>query len=572
LGIFSWLGGGPCLERTGSNPADLVLVSGRILSCDAAGTRAEALAVKDGRFVYVGKDEGIADYVGAETEVIDAKDRVLTPGFIDSHCHILWVGALEPLLSQEHYKCNTFEEMAAAIREHAEKNPDLPFLFIMGWNHDKVPGGVPTARMLDEVIADRPVILWSDSAPCGWVNTMALELMQERNPTAFEHLYPVRDEDGKPTGEFLTFWFIEPFFFFREDELGEDLKERMIDGMRNAIDMALSLGVTGYDDVMVHRSFIPLIMEFKKRGGFERSRVRGTFYINHHMPGDMEELRSFLMQWKELGEKESDEHLVLGKSVKMGTDGISPNHTAYLLEPYSDRPDFRGEPSWDQDDYVQVVKLAHELGLQVCTHACGDAGIRAAVDGYETVAEDGKLTLPYRVDHCTCPAMEDLERMARLGISAAMQPAHMWSSETAFKALGPERMRQVMPFKSMDEMGVHLSFGSDWCAGPINPMYGLFLAATRLNYTMKSDWSAPEKIDIETGIRHWTLGSAEDLMMENDLGSIEVGKLADFVVFNTNPLKLDTWWFMLTHKMELGGIDDFVDMTYVGGKKVYEKK
>ncbi len=117
--------------------------------------------------------------------------------------------------------------------------------------------------------------------------------------------------------------------------MGGELEERMLQGMSNAIDQALSFGVTTYDDVMVHRSFIPMILKFKERGGFEHSRVRGTFYINHHMPGDMRELRSFLVDWKEL-DRESDDHLVLGRSVKMGTDGVSANHTAYMLEPYSD--------------------------------------------------------------------------------------------------------------------------------------------------------------------------------------------------------------------------------------------
>ena len=421
MGFFDWMQGKQELPRTGSDPADTVLLNGRVLTCDGESKKVEAFAVRDGRFVFVGSDSGIADYVGPDTEVIDAGNRVVTPGFIDSHCHILWVGALEPLLSQEHYNCDDFEQMAAAIREHAESNPDLPFIFVMGWNHDKVPGGVPTAAQLDEVLPDRPVILWSDSAHCGWVNTMALDLMQERNPEAFEQLLPVRDEDGKPTGEFLTFWFVEPFFFFTEEEIGGDLKERMLEGMRNAIDMALSFGVTGYDDVMIHRSFMPLVFEFLKRGGFERSRCRGTFYINHHMPGEMAELEKFLTYWKGLAD-DADEHFVMGTSVKMGTDGVSPNHTAYMLEPYCDKPDSCGEPSWDQDDYVKVVRLAHSLGLQIATHATGDAAIRAAVDGYEEVAEDGRLSIPHRVDHCSNPTPADIDRMASLGVSAAMQP------------------------------------------------------------------------------------------------------------------------------------------------------
>lgn len=572
LAIFDWLKTGPTLARDGSDPADLVLLNGRVITCESEGARAESFAVKEGRFAYVGPEAGLAEYIGPDTQVIDAADRVVTPGFIDSHNHILWVGALEPLLSQDLYHCKSFDEVSQAVLAYGEANPDLPFLYCMGWSHDIVPGGVVRKETLDEVISDRPLILWSECAHCGWVNTVALELMQERNAEVFEQLLPVRDEKGEPTGEFLTFWFFEPMYFFSWEELGSDLRARMLDGMRNALDAALAVGVTASDDVMIHRSFIPLVLEFKAQGGFERSRIRGTFYINHHMPGDMEELRAFLTEWRELGEKESDEHLTLGRSVKMGTDGVSTNHTAYLLEPYADKPDFRGEPSWRVDDYNAVVRLASELGLQVCTHACGDAAIRDAVNGYEQVAPDGgRLPIPHRIDHCVMPTAEDQERMGRLGISAAMQPAHFWYGETGPRALGPERMQRVYPFRSMEREGINISFGSDWCAGPVNPMYGLFLAATRLNYRGRAEWGPEEKISVETGISHWTIGSAKDLMMEEDLGSIEVGKCADFVVFNTDPLKLDTWWFMLTHKLDIGGMDDFVDFTYVGGKLVYSK-
>ncbi|MBU1672297.1 MAG: amidohydrolase [Actinobacteria bacterium] len=573
MGFFDWLASGPEIQRTGTNPADTVLVNGRVLTCETDGGRASSFAVKDGRFVYVGDDAGIADFVGPDTEIIDARDRIVTPGFIDSHNHVLWVGSLEPLLSRALYECKSFEEYEKAVLEHSGDNPDLPFVYLMGWNHDHVPGGVCRKETLDEVVADRPLVLWSECAHAGWVNTPMVKLMQERNPEAFEQLLPVRDDSGEPTGEFLTFWFFEPLNFFTLEEFGEDLRERMLQGMANALDAALAVGVTGHDDVMVHKSFIPMILEFRERGGFERARVRGTFYINHHMAGDLDELRAFLTGWKELAAKESDEHIVLGKSVKMGTDGVSTNHTAYLLEPYADRPDYRGEPSWKVEDYNAVVELAHELGLQVATHACGDAAIRDAINGYERVAPDGgKLPLPYRVDHCVMPTAEDQERMARLGISAAMQPAHFWYGEAGPRALGPERMQRVFPHRSMAERGVRISFGSDWCAGPINPMYGLFLAATRLNYRGKVEWGLEEKISLETGIRHWTADSAADVLREEELGTIEVGKLADFVVFNTDPLKLDTWWFMLTHKLDLGGMDDFVDMTYVGGKRVYEKQ
>ncbi len=572
MGILSWFQAKPELERSGANPADLVLVNGRVITCDGEDRRVEAFAVKDGRFVYVGDAGGMADFVGRDTEIIDARNRVVTPGFIDSHCHILWVGALEPLLNASLYTCSDFEDIARVMREHAEKNPDLPFIWCMGWNYSMVPGGVPSAKQLDEVIADRPVVLWSDSAHSGWVNTVMLERMRERNPEAFEQLLPIRDESGEPTGEFVTFWFFEPHFFFSEEELGGELRERMLQGIGHAIDEALKVGVTTYDDVMIHRSFIPLVMEYKRRYGFRNSRVRCTYYINHHMSGDMEALRAFLSEWREMDARESDDHFVIGRSVKMGTDGVPANYTAYMLEPYCGTEDEIGEPSWKPEDFYAVVSMAHELGLQIATHACGDAAIRMAVDAYERVAPPGgRLTIPHRVDHCVLPTEEDQVRMGRLGVSAAMQPAHFWYDPAVEAKVGKERMNRLMPHRSMAERGVRISFGSDWCAGPINPIYGLLLASTRLNFRMKAEWGPHEKISVEEGIKHWTSDSAKDMLWEKDIGSIEVGKCADFVVFGSDPLKVDSWWFLITHKLALGELDDFVDMTFVDGKAVYRK-
>jgi len=130
----------------------------------------------------------------------------------------------------------------------------------------------------------------------------------------------------------------------------------------------------------------------------------------------------------------------------------------------------------------------------------------------------------------------------------------------------------MQPWKSMEEAGVEMSFGSDWCAGPINPVYGLLVSSTRLNWRLKTDWGPREKIGIENAIRHYTIDSARALKLEEDIGSIEVGKYGDLVLWNTSPLKLSSWWFLLTHKLELGAMDEFVDMTVVDGRIVYRRE
>jgi predicted amidohydrolase YtcJ len=123
----------------------------------------------------------------------------------------------------------------------------------------------------------------------------------------------------------------------------------------------------------------------------------------------------------------------------------------------------------------------------------------------------------------------------------------------------------------MFSSGVTVSFGSDWCNSPLNPVYGLIVASTRRNYKGSKDWGPDEKIRLENAVRHWTIGSASALMMDDEIGSLEAGKRADFVVWNTSPLKVTSWWSLLTREIELGALDDFVDLTFVGGRAVYEK-
>ena len=564
---------GPRYKRDGSDPTDLAIINAKVVTSDPENPRAKAVAVKGGLIAYVGGDRGIADHIGPDTRIIDARGRILTPGFVDNHCHLLWVGALRPLMTTALYECNSLEEVSSCVTDYATEQSDMPFVMCMGFRYDYIPGGEPTKEMLDEIVDDRPVILWSHGAHSGWLNTPALELMEKRNPTAFHRMTPMVDpETGEYTGMLFHFWFINPLEFFSWDELPPQTREKMLQGMEEILDEALAVGVTTIDDVMIHKPFVPMVLEFRDRGGFERSRARATYYINHYALEDEEGFKANLRWWRELGEKESDSRLILGSSVKLGIEGIFENHTALLLEPYSDRPSFFGEATWSQEDFDRLVEIIDTMGIQCCTHAIGDGGIRMVVNTYEkTLNRNGKRPYPLRVDHNELPDPAEIERMGRLGIHAAMQPAHFFGDESREKALGPQRLKRVMPWKSLEDTGVELSFGSDACAGPINPVYGLLISATRLNYKLDTDWGREERISLEDGIRHWTLDSAKALALEDKIGSIEVGKYADLVLFNTNPLKLDSWWFLLTHKLELGAMDDFVDMTMVGGEVVYRK-
>lgn len=562
----------PKFTKTGTKPADLVVVNAEIFTSDVKNPYAEGLAVKDGKIVYVGDDDGITDFVGPQTQIINGKGRTITPGFVDNHCHVLWIGALTSLMTTELFYCETTEDLKKVILKQAADYPDRLIVIAQGWKQHTIPEGVNQIALLDSWISDRPVALMSYQAT-GWVNSKMLTLMQERNPEAFQLLVPDKDKSGNYNGLFRHFHAFNPLDFATIEELGKDVKEGMFEAMRKTLKEALKVGVTAMNDVQIYKPFVPMILEFRDRGYLDSVRARCSYYLPNNVLNNESELKKNLEWWKQIGQKETGPHLSMGNSVKLYIDGVASNYTALNFEPYSDRADCYGDAVWNQKDFNRIIEILDSLQLQACTHCCGDAGINTVINSYEhTYKLHGNKNMRHRADHCSRPAEKDIQRLAEVGVYAVMQPTHFFGDETVERVLGPERLNLFQPWGSMERAGVNISFGSDWCAGPINPIYGLLVASTRMNYKGNTDWGPNEKISVENAIKYWTIGSANALFMENEIGSLEAGKYADFVIFNTDPLSVDSWWFLLTHDIELGKLDDFVDMTIVGGKIVYQKK
>ena len=560
------------ITRDGSQPADMVIVNGRIFTSGEHQSEAEAMAVTDGRITYVGSSSGIADFVGADTRIIDARNRRITPGFVDSHCHTLWIGALLYLMPDNLFACENFEDISQAVLNWESTHPSHPFIGGIGWRMDQVPGGRPRKETLDAVIKDRPVILMSYSGQGGWMNTLAVTMFQQRNPEALERLKPVRDEDGELTGEFQHFHAINFMDYFTWEEFGEETQEGMMKAMTKVLDEAASVGVTAVHDVQIYPEFVPLLLSFRDRNGFQKVRAQCAYYVDPHQLSDEEQFKQNLTWWKTLGETESGPTLIFGRSLKLYIDGTPDNHTSLFFEPYLNDPDNYGDPVWSQEEFNRLLEIIDGMELQACTHSCGDAGANRVINAYEHAQlVNGRRDSRHRLEHCEFPKADDIQRMARLGITAAMQPCHFFGDKMAETGLGNERMQRFMPWRSLEKAGVTIGFGSDWCNSPLNPFYGLILCSKRFNYKGKTDWGIEEKISVENAIRHWTIGSARVMFMDEDIGSLEVGKFADFVMFNTDPLKVDSLWFLLTHDMELGKLENFVDLTVLGGNIVYQK-
>lgn len=560
------------MSREGRHPADLVLLGGRVFTSNSAEPWAQALAVKAGRFVYVGDDEGVRDFIGPHTQVIDCNDLLITPGFVDNHCHVFWMGGLTPFLVML-YEATDIAGTTSRVLDHAAKNPKDPFILGVGWRYQHMPGGMPHKRLLDEVIPDRPVFLWSLDGANGWVNTKALERMRAKNPAAFEKLRPQWDEVTKePTGAFTEFHGFNPFDFFSPDEIPPDVEDRMIQGMRKILDEALSLGVTTFNDAQMHHELLPTVLKLREQGGLAKVRARALLHLCRESLDDEKALTERLQWWKETGRQLSDDRLHLGEGLKLCIDGVFGSHTAAMHEDYADAPGNKGRTLLTQETLDRVIGTADRLGLSVGTHSVGDRGITMVLDACEKAQKaNGKRDSRHRIEHCELPVPRDIERLADLGVYAAMQPTHFYSDPDIDAALGLERLQRLMPWQRLQKANVEVSFGSDWCAGPINPVYGLLIAGTRMNYKEETDWGPEEAVSVEDAIRNWTIGSARALFWEKEIGSIEVGKFADFVLFGEDITEAATVWFFLSHEIELGGLDDFVLLTVVGGEIVYAR-
>jgi predicted amidohydrolase YtcJ len=529
----------------GRPAADTIVTNARVYTVDPARPRAEAVAVKDGRVLFVGPAKEALRHKGAATAVVDAGGRLVLPGFMDSHVHFV-SGSLN-LARIDLAGTKTVEEIQARIRAHVAANPGTGWVQGRGWMYPAFPGNMPHKALLDAVVPDRPAFMRCADGHSSWVNSKALALAGVDRATGDPpNGRIVRDEKGEPTGALL-----EEASSLVAKFIPEPTPEETLAALRVGLEEAARRGV-----VRVHG----LGGEFEALDLFARLRDEGALTVRMTVAMWVDEPGPDEADWKAYDEARAEyngEWLAVD-GVKLMLDGVIDSGTGAMLDPYEGQKENKGKLFWAPEDYMKAVAAFNARGIQVSTHSIGDAAIRLSLDAYEAGQRaDAGRDVRNKIEHAEDIAASDIPRFGRLGVIGSFQPLHAnpepgWIGSWIAHA-GPEREQRAFAWRAVLDGGGRLAFGSDWPVVTIDPWPALQVAVTRrdLDGRPEGGWLPQHKVTLAEAVHAYTLGGAYAMHREKDEGSLEAGKLADLIIlsqdiFAVDPLRISKTEVVLT--------------------------
>ena len=524
--------------------ADIVFTGGAVYRVTDSDPWATAVAISKNRITYVGDDAGAISSIGPNTIVVKLNGKMLLPGFQDAHVHPVDSG-------MTYNQCAVFdlpelEDLLDAIKTCVDERPNAEWIVGAGWYVSTfAPTGRPPKGLLDAIAPDIPITLLSNAAHTVWANSAAIKRAGITSETKDPEGGRIdRDsESGEPSGSFQE----SAMPLIQSFEPAITLKER-IAGLAYAQQLFHSYGITGVHDsyVEVSRETAYSNMEaytaFSDQEGLKMHVVAAMLY-DPTLP-----LEPQIELFKSLRES-ADRNHVNATAVKILVDGVATSYSAAMLEPYADRLDegIKGTPLIPRADLIDLVTRLDALGFQIHFHSIGDAATHYSLDALEVArTQNGLRDSRHHLSHIMAWDPTDFNRMADLDAIANFQA--LWASkgthyeEITYVRMGEERSKYLYPINSLHKLGVHLAFGSDWYVTSANPLLAIEVAVTRLE--PGGDLTDPllpaEAIDLATAIRAATLGSAYGNFLNKDTGSIEVGKLADLIVIDSNLFDIPT--------------------------------
>jgi predicted amidohydrolase YtcJ len=540
--------------------ADRVYINGNIYTVDEEFSKTSAFAVKDGRFIYVGDDAGAKAYIGPLTYVFDLEGKTVIPGLHDAHVHIrygereLYPRTLDIRAGIGEWA--SVERMQEVIKrclatgEGMRPGPEPRWLVLSGWMSDVWDPPEFRKELIDAAAPDNPVFISRYTHGSG-ANSKALELAGiTRNTPDPPGGHIKKDKNGEPTGEFVEraprqlTKLIPPLPPMTDYQRSRNLVEGTQLALASGLTTIHGASGTGYEEVQRRLKLYEV--------GLLRIR------INEMVSEDAA---------KKLGKPLNYNNKFFVRSVKTLLDGALGSRGAHFLEEYSDYPGFFGEPRRSEDEIAQSATGLLKMGFNMRIHCIGDAANRIAINAYERALKatgmDGK-DARFALEHCQVLTPDDITRLAKLGIVASMQPLHATEDmHFAESRMGPERIKYAYIWRALLDLGVVIATGTDYSVSPYNPFYTLHAAVTRQDRDNNppGGWFPEQAMTREEALRAATMGGAYAMFAEDILGSIEVGKLADFVVIPVDYITIpaeDIW------KIE-------PEMTVIGGDVVYTK-
>ncbi len=537
-----------CTPATGSDStqqADLILVGGTVWTGVPDAPAASAVAIGGDRILLVGSDAEVREVAAPDARVIELNGRFVMPGFADGHTH--FIGGGFQLGSVDLRDAATPTEFARRIGEFAATLPDGRWITGGDWDHEMWGGELPQRAWIDSVTPAHPVAVQRLDGHMMLANTVALDLAgitrDTQDPPGGTI---VRDAAGNPTGV-LKDEAMDLVFAVQPESSEAELDE----AFDRAQQHALERGVT-----MIHD-----MGDFAALETYRRAHERGALRMRIYslVP---------ISQWQRLAEYVASEgrgdDLLHWGGLKGFVDGSLGSTTAWFYEPYADEPNTSGLMVTDTTELRRQIVSADSAGLHVVVHAIGDRANDWLLDTYEYAAsQNGARDRRFRIEHAQHLSTDAIGRFSQLGVLPSMQPYHaIDDGRWAEKRIGPERIQRTYAFRSLLDAGAGLHFGSDWTVAPIDPLLGVYAAVTRrtTDGANPDGWVPAQKISVEEALHAYTAANAYAAFLEDRLGTLEQGSLADLVVLSENLLETDP--------VAIPDVD--VQYTIVDGKVVFE--
>jgi predicted amidohydrolase YtcJ len=499
--------GQPGRYNIGVGNADLIVTGGNLITLDSSRPRATAMAMHRGRILAVGDDASVNALAGPNTRRVDLAGRTVTPGFIDSHIHLISYG-LQLLRQVDLVGSDSIDEVLSRLTEFAAWSEG----WIQGWgfDQDKLKDlRFPTRQDLDAVSPDRPIIVSRICGHAAVVNSTALALVTASERAAGDAETGLYTEND-----------IGPFYARIPRPNEEEMEEAVLSACR----VALRTGITSVQTLLDTPDQMAAFARLRRKGKLPL-RVTGmpayASVASLHAQGVN---TTFGDEWLRFG------------AAKLFSDGSLGAHTARLAEPYSDKPETRGIRIYFPDELRSNCADAQAKGFQLAIHAIGDQALRESLDAIEfALGDDGDNGVHrHRIEHASLTPPDCLRRMADRQIVATLQPQFVTSDVWTGERIGRTRLSWAYPFKSMIRAGVPVALSSDCPVERLDAFAAIASAVGRDPWTGTS-----ESLTAEEAIIAYCSGSAYAGHAERYSGSLEVGKVADFVVLSGDPTKMD---------------------------------